>query len=167
MITITNSSPTFHRFYYRELGRMQASHVEIPSGHQRQIGKKWGVDEINYVVNQLEIAGARKRTDDMKGSTFRGLVYSVDRHLTEDEIKEAAHHDMQARETTSAQESIKAAAVYDAAINPDGEKRKVKSTGVSIRELDSINTQKQDRKKGGINMDLSVAENGAPLVMPR
>lgn len=167
MITITNSSPAFHRFYYRELGRMQASHVEIPSGHQEQIGKRWGVDEINHVVSQLERAGARRRTDSMKDVSFRGLVYSVDRPLSEEEIREAASHDMQARETTSAQESIKAAAVYDAAVNPNGEKRKAKSTGVSIRELESINSKKDDRKKGGINMDLSVAENGGPLVMPK
>jgi hypothetical protein len=165
MITISNCSPIFHRFFYREPERRQRLHVEIPSGRQTQIGKRWGKAETDYVIEQLETFGAKKRTDAMEDINFRGLVYSVDRPLKEEEILEAASHDMQARETISAQEAVKAGVMHDATVNPRGEGRNAKETGVEILELDSIN-QKRGGRKGGISMNMTVAEGNAPVKMP-
>ncbi len=164
MITIANASRQHHKFHYREPGRKQASFVMIPSGTQRQIGQHFSASDTADVVEQLERAGARSRSAMLAkpDPRFKGLVYSTDKALSEDDLLQTSERAIEGAEITSARESLKSALGADEAINGKRGSRRSKETVVQVE----ARTEEGKKIVGGIDMSVTVAPEGRDLRLP-
>ncbi len=165
MIIVANTSRQHHRFFYRQPGRMQHSYVDIPSGRQAEIGKHFTAAEKESVISQLQIVGARSKDEiDRKPDVnFKGLVYSLVKPLTEDQILESAKKVDDGADIVSAQESIKSALGADEVVYGKGSKgRKNRETTIEVVATDP-NGRPID---GGIDMNLTVTPAGEEVKLP-
>ncbi len=144
---------------------MQTAFEDIPSGHQVQIGRHFGVNETESVVEQLQTLGARTRSDMLAkpDPNFKGLVYAVEKKpFTEDEIHEAAERVTEGAEITSAREILKSVMGGDRKIN-EGSKAGRRSKETSF-EIVTVDTNGQETS--GLNTNIVVAPQGADMRLP-
>lgn len=165
MITIQNASKQYIRFAFRIPGANQSTYEDIPSGCQSQIGRDFGVNETESIVQQLQRLGARSRSEMLAkpDPTFKGLVYSVDKKaFTESEIMEASERVVEGAEITSAREMLKSVMGGDRKIN-EGTKagRRSKETTFDIATLDA-----NGKQTSGISSSIVVAAQGDTLKLP-
>ena len=165
MITISNSSQQFRRFYFRTIGSKNATYIDIPSGQQVQILHRGDASDHDFVARQLQRMAARSRSELLArpDPKFRGLIYTMDKKpFNEDEIKAGAQVNTEGAEITSAREVMKSVMGADRAINQGTtSKRKSKMTGLDIKTLDPMG-----KEIDGINMDMRVEPEGQPVRLP-
>jgi hypothetical protein len=166
MLYIANATRQHRVFLFRSPEVKRPQRLDIPSGRQVAIGSSWASDAMQCVIEQLETYGA-KRVADVRGShlsKFHGLIYSLDKPVDSETIKEGNAAVIDHQERRAAAEAAKGAAAVDLAMRDPGTgKRIAKSTSVSI---------KQDLPKGekpskdNIAMDVTVDETGGSLLLP-
>lgn len=117
--------------------------IDIPSGHQVHFPTSLNPDAKEHVLHQLHRYGGRPRAD-VRGKleNFTGIVYSLDKPISEDEIVGANEDQLDAAQTRSVEQATRSALASDLA-NRESQKgsgrrkRKAKSTGVSVVRKDS------------------------------
>ncbi|MBW8066845.1 MAG: hypothetical protein GJU73_05300 [Ferrovum sp.] len=165
MITIANTSRQHHKFVYRKPGKMQADFIDIAPGRQDMIGRDFTAGESESVILQLLRMGARPKEefDKKPDPDFHGLVFSLHKPLTTEQIQESAAIVIDGADIVAAQESIKSALGSDAAIyNADGKPRKGRESTVTVVATDPNGSP----LKNGIDMNLTISPNGDKLKMP-
>jgi hypothetical protein len=159
-IYISNSTRQHWTHFYRQPESAKMHVVNIPSGGQVEIGKGWNTLQTQYVVDHLETFGARQSHQvNGKIEDFTGLLYRVDKVVTENQI--IAGHDavIDNIEKRSASEATKAALGFDAAFRDrkSGGKRGAKMTGVTVKQ----DIDKRQKPTGAeVSFDLEVSEDG-------
>ncbi len=165
MITIANASRQHHNFNYRIPGAMQTTLVKIPSGTQVQIGKDFGVNEKEAIVSQLQRIGARSRSEMLTkpDPRFRGLVYSMDKPLNEDDLMATADTVIDGADITSAQEMMQSVLGADRALESvNGGARRGRSSGLEIKTTDT-----KGKVTGEFATDLAVDPSAPAAKLPR
>lgn len=132
---------------------------EIPSGQQLMIGSGFSEDQVADVISHLERFGGKKSVS-QKLNGFMGILYSVDKPISEDNIRTGHEAVIDASQKRSATESIRAAESFDTSTreNSGRGKRLARETQVVI--------ERETPKKTGTGIDkeelmnLSVSEHG-------
>ena len=164
MITITNASRQKHRFHYREPGRKQYSYIDIPSGTQAQIGKDFGAGATEDVIDQLNRYGHRPKEefDKKPDPKFHGLLYSLGKPMTTEQIEEAAGIVIEGAQTTSVREIMKSAAGADQAIyGKEGNRKKGRESTLRIVETDQLGKENPD----GFHTEITVSQEADRMVL--
>ena len=165
MITIANTSRQHHSFYFRTPGNMQTTLVKIPSGAQVQIGRDFGVNEKESIVSQLRTIGARARSEMLEkpDPRFRGLVFSMDKPLKEDDLLQTSDKVIEGAEITSAQEMMQSVLGADRALESvNGGARRGKSSGLKIDAVDN-----KGKVTDAFSTDLTVDSTAPAAQLPR
>ena len=159
MLTLANTSKQHHKFFYRHPGRMQHTFIDIASGRQVELKDIFDANAIENVIAQLRVIGARSKEDlSIKPDPdFHGLVFSVNKPLTTEQILESAEKVSDGADITSADESIKSAIGADSVIYDENKKsRRNRESTIQVIAT-APNGQPLD---GGIDMDLTVSPSG-------
>ncbi len=109
--------------------------VTIESGRQEKVGDGWTSDQTDAVVKHLELFGARRSNETgmaMKG--FTGLLYSVDKPISETQIISGHDAVVDNQELRSATEATRSALAFDRSTRADKGrgKRLAKVTEVEV-----------------------------------
>lgn len=111
--------------------------VEIPSGHQREIGKTFNSHQIDAVIRHLETYGARnaKELSGAKLKGFDGILYSTDKPISAERIEVGHETVVEHQEKRAVQELTKNALGLDAALRDKRtKKRGARSTTLEIKQ---------------------------------
>jgi len=155
----TTKQTMVHCFRLPESHKMNA--LSIESGHQEKIGDGWTSDQTDAVIQHLELYGARRSNEtgmSMKG--FTGLLYSVDKPITETQIVSGHDAVVDTQELRSATEATRSALAFDRSTraNKGKGKRLAKVTEVEVVE-DIQGNQKPTGKE--VKFSMSVSEQGS------
>jgi hypothetical protein len=137
-IFLTNPTTQNWEFHYRTPTDNLLAMVEIRSGRQVEIGKKWSPEQTEKVITQLQRHGAREATD-FNGliRKFSGLMYRVGERIESDEILDANSVVKDSLQQRSVDEAVKAAAGFDRAAQgatPGVRRRPARVTGVEVTQ---------------------------------
>ncbi len=134
-------------------------YVQIPSGGQITLGEKWNSGQIDSVIKGLEKYGARPVTDLSRNlDKFPGLLYRLDKPITEDQIVSGHDAVVETQEKRSAAEASKSALAFDASTRDKRTKRRLaKLTEVSVEQIKPRNEPDTGKE---VHFSLGVSENG-------
>jgi hypothetical protein len=150
-----------HHFRVPEMKRPYF--VQIPSGAQVQIERKFGPIAEDMIIEQLQKYGGRNANEvSGKLEAFPGIFYRQAKPIGEDEI--VAGHDkvVENQEKRSAAEATRAALGFDASKRD----RKNKKRLVQTTEVEVIQDVPRNEKPTGdeVHLHLTVAHDGASNV---
>ena len=137
----------------------QAIRLDIASGCQRSFPLDLSESQWKDVSEQLARFGARKRSDvHGKLDKFTGLVYSLDKPISEDEIVAAFEDQIDSAQTRSVTQATRSALSADLAWrdknNPKGKR---KASSVKVEVLKKTDGRKRDEPL----FDLEISEQGS------
>ena len=156
---VANSTRSTFIFNVRVPEIQKVIRLEIPSGQQRSFPLDMTDSQRDGVLSQLLRYGARERKDvHGKLVDFTGLVYSLDKPISENEIRGAHEDQLDAAQERSVEQATRSALASDIShrdkSNPKG-KRRPKSTSVEILKKD------RDGGREEPMMNLEITEKGA------
>ncbi len=132
--------------------------LEIPSGHQCSFPIDMNQGQLDDVLKQLERYGARKRESvHGKLQDFTGLVYSLDKPISADEIKAGNEQQLDAAQDRSVKQATRSALAAELSFrDPKAKsKRSAKSVGVEVLKKESARSDEVPM------MSLEISENGS------
>ena len=157
---IANSSRQDFRFHFR-LPESNSTIVEdIPSGQQVEIGKGWSDGALQAMMQQLERYGAREAKEARRGlrEFDSGLIYSLDKPVSENEIYYAWEQKLDYNKERAVNQATRSALSADVPHRDKG-KRQAKEVGI---EVEAEGDPKTEGRKG--LMDVTVTPDGATNV---
>lgn len=154
---IANASRQDFRFQFRVPEHPKIMFEDIPSGGQIELGKDWGNEVIQSIVEQLQRFGAREAKD-ARGALRRfdsGLIYSVNKPVSQNEIFYAWEEKLDNAQDRSVYQASRASAAADLFHrengNPHG-KRLAREVGMEVERAGDPN---RDGRQPLINLTVA------------
>jgi len=132
--------------------------LDLPSGTQRSFPIDLNQGQMDGIVEQLRRYGARKRSDvHGKLENFTGLVYSLDKPLTKDEIVSAHEDQLDDAQNRSVSQATRSALASDLNFRDKGYKGKRTAKAVTMAVLKKTDARTDPEPM----MDLTIDESGS------
>lgn len=132
--------------------------VVIPAGRQVEHPVEMNEQQMRVVIGQLEKYGARPASDIDNLTTPRGLVFSLNRPISSDQIDEAREQDEEVRQTI-ADEQIQNAGIAVPAVGEAG--AHLNKAILEVKEL--APTDREQQVKGGVDTTIEVSKDAGQL----
>lgn len=126
----------------------------IPAGRQLELPVDLNEIQVKFVIAQLERYGARPANDADHLATPRGLLFSLRKPITTDQLDEAREKDAAIRQEIADQQ-VENAGIATPAINGEVGAHLKEST-LEVRELEPTSSERP--VKGGVDTKITVSK---------
>jgi hypothetical protein len=160
-VFIANGTMQHREFHYRILEQPTVRVLKIGAGQQERLAENLEGEQLQYVLDQLQGAGAVPVSDIGAIKTPYSLVYDVRRPIKTDKIDEARARDVDVRQDIAGDKVEQAGLVAFEGMRrtiakAGGDPSKLEETTLEVVQLkDSAD---EERQRGGVDAEVTVSK---------